>query len=119
MLCIPLRVSCRVSCCLLHQVGTEGTRSPGNIPRAFGMLNSEIKRFGANIPDGDDQAFGDTKSPPREHIHGWESPQKERALATISKPVHLYGNSSTKSWYRLVEPGQSPPRQPIGDGYMW
>ena len=102
-----------------NQVGSEGTRAPGNIPRAYGMLNSEVKRFGANLPDGDDQAFGDTKSPPRSQIHGWESPVKESALAQIAKPVHLYGNSNTKPWSRCMEPGHSPPAVPIGDGYMW
>ena len=102
-----------------NQVGSEGTRAPGNIPRAYGMLNSEVKRFGANLPDGDDQAFGDMKSPPRSQIHGWESPVKERALAQIAKPVHLYGNSDTKPWSRYMAPGQSPPAVPIGDGYMW
>ena len=30
--------------------GTEGARAPGNIPRVYGMLNSEIAAGGTNIP---------------------------------------------------------------------
>ena len=33
-----------------NQVGTEGCRAPGNIPRSYGMLNSEINKYGQNIP---------------------------------------------------------------------
>jgi hypothetical protein len=33
-------------------VGTEGCRSPGNLPRVFGMLNSELAEFGTMPADG-------------------------------------------------------------------
>lgn len=33
-----------------NSCGTEGTRSPGCLPRVYGQLNSEIAKVGTNIP---------------------------------------------------------------------
>jgi hypothetical protein len=33
-----------------NDCGTEGCRAPGNLPRIYGQLNSEISKLGTNIP---------------------------------------------------------------------
>ena len=40
------------------------------------MLNAELQALGANIPTA-----GSPSRPMARQIHGWESPEKEKALA--------------------------------------
>ena len=80
--------------------GTEGCRSPGNLPRVYGMLNSEIKAYGTNIPS----PGGKTREPllsrmeDRTPIEGWDTPLKSRAV--MSHPM--------KGGYASLSTGWSP-----------
>ena len=49
-----------------NMCGTEGCRSPGNIPRSFGMLNSELRTFGGteSVPSPDKQRVVDDDDRP-------------------------------------------------------
>jgi len=72
-------------------VGTEGCRAPGNLPRVFGMLNSERETFGGNIPS----PTGAIRSP----YPGWSSPEKEAALDGVQADAY---SSGTVNWARFA-----------------
>ena len=82
-----------------NSVGTEGSRAPGNIPRTYGLLNSEIQPHGANIPT----PTGKVRQP----YDGWASPEKITALSAITDKSY-YQESSTgwQRWPAPMQPGE-------------
>jgi len=96
---------------LVNACGTEGCRSPGNIPRAYGMLNAERSTFGSNIP-----------SPPgsvRPLFHGYESPAKESALSTAEDAEGSYFAASI-GWNRWAPFSvENKPNHPAYSTHSW
>ena len=74
-----------------NMVGTEGCRAPGNIPRVYGMLNSERATFGNNIPS----PLGSSRQP----FAGFASPEKASAIVGVSASTY---NSLNEEWSRFA-----------------
>ena len=73
--------------------GTEGCRSPGNIPRTYGMLNKELASFGGTeqIPTPDKQTIADDD----------DSPTGVRGILSKAEDAYF---AISKGWMRHSKP---------------
>ena len=77
-----------------NAVGTEGCRSPGNLPRTFGMLNVEKRQFGTTAAYSSDSKTWSRFAPAPQPV----SPNfREASHAMALSPLrgdHLANNSN-------------------------